>query len=143
MMMFSKSSHQYGGSEHRKVGRNTSPYRAGRTGRTAASVAVAAAASCGLATSAMEAADVSGDAQLVSATGTASGGGHAQGEGGGHGGGQSGGHGGGNSGGHGGGHGGHGGDGDAPDGCEFFLEHMWANEDGIPLLGSFSHLNEM
>src|SRR5699024_2454710 len=79
--------------------------------------------------------------------GTASGGGHAQGEGDGHGGGQSGGqsggHGGGDSGGHGGGHGGHGGDGDSPDGCEFFLEHMWANEDGIPLLGSFSHINEM
>src|SRR5699024_12080348 len=92
---------------------------------------------------AMAAPDESADAQLVSATGTASGGGHAQGEGGGHGGGQSGGHGGGNSGGHGGGHGGHGGDGDAPDGCEFFLEHMWANEDGIPLLGRFSHLNEM
>lgn len=28
------------------------------------------------------------------------------------------------------------------DACEFFLEHMWANEDGIPLLGSFSHINE-
>lgn len=28
------------------------------------------------------------------------------------------------------------------DACEFFLEHMWANEDGIPLLGSFAHLNE-
>src|SRR5699024_3893573 len=82
--------------------------------------------------------DDSADAQLVSATGTASGGGHAQGEGGGHGGGQS--SGGEGSGGHG---GGHGGGGDAPDGCEFFLEHMWANEDGIPLLGSFSHINEM
>ncbi|GAA3054663.1 MULTISPECIES: hypothetical protein [Actinomycetes] len=28
------------------------------------------------------------------------------------------------------------------DACEFFLEHMWANEDGIPLLGSFAHVNE-
>ncbi|GAA3695608.1 hypothetical protein GCM10022377_05550 [Zhihengliuella alba] len=37
-----------------------------------------------------------------------------------------------------GGHGGHGG-GDA---CTFFLEHMWANEDGIPALGSFAHVNE-
>ncbi|GAB3619364.1 hypothetical protein GCM10027417_06240 [Glutamicibacter endophyticus] len=35
-------------------------------------------------------------------------------------------------------HDGHGG-GDA---CEFFLEHMWANEDGIPALGSFAHINE-
>src|SRR5690625_5977237 len=99
MMMFSKSSHQYGGSEHRKVGRGSSPSLARRTGRTAASVAVAAAASFGLATSAMAAPDDSADAQLVSATGTASGGGHAQGEGDGHGGGQSGGHGGGDSGG--------------------------------------------
>lgn len=41
-------------------------------------------------------------------------------------------------GGHGGGHGGDGGG-----ACEFFLDHMWANEDGIPLLGSFSHLNTM
>ncbi|WP_010523641.1 hypothetical protein [Nesterenkonia sp. F] len=41
--------------------------------------------------------------------------------------------------------GGHGG-GDGGDGggaCEFFLDHMWANEDGIPLLGSFTHLNNM
>ncbi|WP_309079918.1 CHRD domain-containing protein [Zhihengliuella sp.] len=37
-----------------------------------------------------------------------------------------------------GGHDGHGG-GDA---CTFFLEHMWANEDGIPALGSFAHVNE-
>ncbi|MFC7403471.1 hypothetical protein [Georgenia alba] len=43
---------------------------------------------------------------------------------------------GGDGGGHGGGHEGGG------DACEFFLEHMWANEDGIPLLGSFSHVNE-
>lgn len=37
------------------------------------------------------------------------------------------------------GHDGHEGGGDA---CTFFLEHMWANEDGIPLLGSFAHFNE-
>lgn len=36
-------------------------------------------------------------------------------------------------------HDGHEGGGDA---CTFFLEHMWANEDGIPLLGSPAHLNE-
>ncbi|RZU62659.1 CHRD domain-containing protein [Zhihengliuella halotolerans] len=35
-------------------------------------------------------------------------------------------------------HGGH----EGGDACTFFLEHMWANEDGIPLLGSFAHVNE-
>ncbi|WP_193105595.1 hypothetical protein [Brachybacterium sp. FME24] len=39
----------------------------------------------------------------------------------------------------GGGHGGHEGGGDA---CTFFLDHMWANEDGIPLVGSPAHFNE-
>lgn len=43
---------------------------------------------------------------------------------------------GGSGGGHGGGHEGGG------DACTFFLDHMWSNEDGIPLLGSPSHLNE-
>ncbi len=28
------------------------------------------------------------------------------------------------------------------DACTFFLEHMWANEDGIPALGSFAHINK-
>ncbi|MFD5823093.1 hypothetical protein [Nesterenkonia xinjiangensis] len=65
--------------------------------------------------------------------------GHASGEHDGHGGGDaSGQHDGGHDGGHGGGHDGH----EGGDACEFFLEHMWANEDGIPLLGSFAHVNE-
>ena len=40
------------------------------------------------------------------------------------------------SGGHGGGHEGGG------DACTFFLDHMWANEDGIPVVGTPAHFNE-
>src|SRR5699024_3005240 len=105
-----------------------------RTSRTMASLAVAAAASVGLMSSAMAAPDEPADAELVSATGADAEATHS--------GSQHGGHGGDDSGeGHGGGHGGHGGH-EGGDACTFFLDHMWANEDGIPLIGTFSHFNE-
>ena len=127
--MFSKTrSRQKGGFKNEHPERKLSPTFARRTGRTAASVVIAATASVGLISSAMAAPDDAADAQLVSAT-TTSGSAH---------GGNSGGHGdqessgghGGNASGHGdeessGGHGGHGGEGGG-DPCSIFLEHMWA-----------------
>src|SRR5699024_7261161 len=105
-----------------------------RTSRTMASLAVAATASVGLMSSAMAAPDEPADAELVSATGADAEATHSGSQHGGHGGED-----GGDSGqGHGGGHGGH----EGGDACTFFLDHMWANEDGIPLIGTFSHFNE-